>query len=233
MLCDLLTETGVAGRPNSFFRRQSYAEWADYLGVPTQDWSADHEFDAAYLAAAIKEGAAETDVLGIRLMWESLRDLSDRLDTFYPNLQNDNARFRAAFGQPVYIHLSRSDKVAQAVSRLKAEQSGVWHRFTDGSERERLSAEKPLVYNADVLAAFVQESTEDDAAWKSWFTEQGIEPACVTYEEMSAEPQKILARVLSALALDPAIAETIEPISAVLADDESRDWADQFRRERC
>ena len=35
-----------------------------------------------------------------------------------------------------YLHLSREDKLAQAVSDLKAEQSGLWHVFTDGSERE-------------------------------------------------------------------------------------------------
>ena len=32
----------------------------------------------------------------------------------------------------------REDKVGQAISRLKAEQTGLWHKFSDGTERERL-----------------------------------------------------------------------------------------------
>ena len=229
LLCDLLTDTGAAGRPNSFFRRQSFAEWADYFGVSVSAWDADHQFDRAYLAAARRHGTAGTGVFGLRLMWESLGELSQRLDSFYPNLAGDRARLQAVFGPPVYLHLSRDDKVAQAVSLLRAEQSGLWHRNADGSERERLATGQAPAYDARRLSELVTEVETHDAAWRDWFAREQVEPLRITYETLTAAPQATLAGVLSALGLDPALARDAAPRTAKLADSVSRAWAARFR----
>jgi LPS sulfotransferase NodH len=229
LLCDLLADTGVAGRPDSFFRRQSIPWWSDFFDVSVADWGDEYKFDQSYLAAVQREGAGGTWVFGMRLMWESVGDLSQRLETFYPGLPSDSARFRSAFGPPVYVHLCRQDKVAQAVSRLKAEQTGLWHVAADGSERERVKPGQAPVYDAQGLADQVAESEAHDAAWANWFAQQRIQPVRITYESLSTDPRATLATVLSALDLDPAIAGTIEPRTAKLADNESRDWAARFR----
>ncbi len=232
LLCDLLADTGAAGRPNSFFRRQSFSEWANYFNVSVAAWGDEHEFDQAYLAAALRQGAGGTQVFGMRLMWESVGDLSKRLDSFYPDLTSDSARRQAAFGTPVYLHLSRKDKIAQAVSRLRAEQTGLWHVNADGTERERLKVGQAPVYDAQGLSKLVAELEEHDAAWASWFAQQRIQPVRITYEALTAEPQTTLATVLSALGLDPTIAGNVEPRTTKLADNESREWATRFRTER-
>ena len=232
LLCDLLSDTGMAGCPNSYFRREDYCWWAEQLSVSTAEWRDEHEFDQSYLTAVLQQGAAGTPVFGLRLMWESVADLSKRLDTLYPNLGSDNARFQAAFGTPVYLHLSREDKVAQAVSLLRAEQSGLWHVNSDGTERERLKAGHAPVYNADDLSKLFTELKEDDECWIRWFDEQEIEPVHITYEGLVADPQAALATVLSALGLDPAVAEAAEPRTAKLANRESREWATRFCVER-
>ncbi len=237
LLCDLLAGTGVAGRPDSFFRRQSMSTWwADYLNVSSAKWDDDCAFDQSYLNAVLKEGAGGTPVFGMRLMWESLADLTKRLAVFYPDLPGDSARFRSAFGSasgpPLYVHLSREDKVAQGVSRLRAEQTGLWHVHADGTERERTRPEQDPVYDAQALGEHVATLEEHDAAWSSWFTEQGIEPLRIAYEKLSTEPQAALANILAALGLDPAIAKSVEPGTAKLADNESREWAARFRAAR-
>ena len=232
LLCDLLTETGEAGQPNSYFRREDISWWAEQFGVSTVDWRSEHEFDQAYLAAVLRQGNAGTRTFGLRLMWESVADLSKRLDSFYPDLDSDNARFRAAFGTPVYVHLSREDKVAQAVSLLRAEQTGLWHVNADGTERERLKAGEAPVYSAQNLSRLVTELEEHDRCWTRWFHEQGIDPLRVTYERLSAAPQATLEAVLSAFGVDPVLAEAVEPGTAKLADCESHEWAERFRAER-
>lgn len=232
LLCDLLTGTKVAGHPNSFFRRQSYRWWADHLNVSVTGWADDCAFDQSYLAAVRQQGAGETKVFGVRLMWESVGDLSNRLASLYPGLASDSARFRAAFGTPVYVHLSRHDKVAQAISRLKAEQSGLWHVDADGTERERVKPGQTPVYDAQSISEQVAALEGHDAAWASWFARQEIQPVCLTYEALSADPQAALATILSALDLDPAIARTIEPRTAKLADSVSAEWATRFRAEQ-
>lgn len=231
-MCDLLTDTKAAGRPDSFFRRQSFTEWARYFNVSVADWGNEHQFDRAYLAAAIREGTGGTDVFGMRLMWESVGDLSKSLNSLYPDLPCDGARFQAAFGPPVYVHLSRGDKVAQAVSHLKAEQTGLWHVAADGTERERLKAGRAPVYDSHTLAELVEELQAHDAAWATWFARQGTQPVSITYEALSSQPQAVLATVLSAIGVNPAIAKTVEPRTARLADSESHEWATRFRTER-
>jgi LPS sulfotransferase NodH len=135
-------------------------------------------------------------------MWSSVVELSARLSDIQPDMLDDAARFDLAFCKPLYIHLSRHDKVAQAVSLLKAQQGGLWHRAADGTERERLAPPVTLVYDANRLARLVYELETDDAAWNRWFSQFGIEPLRLTYELLAAAPQAVLAQVLSALAPD-------------------------------
>ena len=231
LLCDLLADSGVAGRPDSFFRLQSMRSWwAPYLGVSAAKWLDDHAFNHAYLTAALQEGAGGTQVFGMRLMWSQVDNLSKRLGVLYPGLSSDMARFRAAFGPTGFVHLSREDKVAQAVSRIKAEQSGLWHVNADGSEREREKSGQEPLYDAGALAEQVAEYQRHDAAWIEWFAQQNIQPVRITYEALSHNPQATLAIILSALGLDAAIAETVKPRTTKLADRESREWAARFRR---
>ena len=231
LLCDLLTESGVAGQPDSFFRRESFIEWAEYLSVSVEEWTDDHAFSQSYLESVLKQGTAGTEVFGMRLMWESIDGLLKQLRVFYPRTQSDTELLQSAFGPIHYVHLSRQDKVAQAVSHLRAEQSGLWHRHTDGSERERLTREQPLVFDRKALSRLVAESEEHDAAWNRWFDRHGIKPVRITYEKLSDSPKAILATILSALGQNPAIAEHVEPRTAKLADGESREWITRFNRE--
>ena len=137
LLCDLLAETGVAGRPNSYYRLQNILDWARSWDVSPPDLTDSEEFDRSYLAAVLRAGASDNGVVGLRLMWRSVTELSTRLGALYPDLHDDAALFERSFGKTLYIHLSRQDKIAQAVSLLKAEQSGLWHLAADGTERER------------------------------------------------------------------------------------------------
>lgn len=71
-----------------------------------------------------------------------------------------------------------------------------------------------------------------DAEWPDWFAREGIKPLCLIYEDLSADPQDALARVLAALDLDPNLAEAVKTPTAKLADEISQQWAARFRAER-
>ena len=200
--------------------------------MPVAQWRDHHAFDQSYLDAVVTYGTGGTGLFGMRLMWESLRDLSIRLEALFPGTTSDSARFQSAFGLPVYLHLSRDDKVAQAVSRWKAEQTGLWHVDADGNERERLKPGQTPSYDSNELSRLVTELEDHDAAWANWFARQGVVPVSISYEMLSSHPQATLALILSALGQDKKIAETVEPRTIKLADNESREWADRFRAER-
>lgn len=229
LFCDLLTATGVAGRPASYYRVEDIAEWAERMGVPFGEGAA---FERAYLDAVVRRGTADTGTFALRLMWYSVADLMTRLELVLPGLADDAARLKAAFGVPLYVHLSRRDKVAQAVSRLKAQQTGLWHMGADGTERERTAPHRAPVYDTERLAGFVAEAETADAAWNRWFDRHGITPVRVSYEDVAADPRAALAQVLEALGRDPALAQGAEIRTAKMADEESRDWAARFEVER-
>lgn len=229
LFCDLLTATGVAGRPASYYRVEDIAEWAARMGVAPGEGAA---FERAYLDAVVKRGTADTGTFALRLMWPSLAELTARLELVFPGLADDAARLEAAFGAPLYVHLSRRDKVAQAVSRLKAHQTGLWHMGADGTERERTAAHQAPVYDFERIAGFVAEAETADAEWNRWFARHGITPVRVSYEDVAADPRAALAEVLAALGRDPALAQGAEIRTAKMANAESRAWASRFERER-
>src|SRR3569623_976690 len=114
LLCDLLSQTGVAGKPNSFYRQESLGEFVEDWGVTP---GSGLEFERRFLAVVIKAGTGDTGTFGMRVMWPSLPYLLEQLGRLFPNESTDKGRVAAAFGTPVYIHLQRKDRVAQAISR--------------------------------------------------------------------------------------------------------------------
>jgi trehalose 2-sulfotransferase len=228
LLCDLLENTGVAGRPASYFRSESIPRWGHRLNVLIAEGC---DFGCSYIDAVVKEGRGGTDIFGFRLMRESVDELSMRLARLFPGPKDDRARFETAFGPMLFIHLSRTDKVSQAVSRVKAMQTGLWHVASDGTERERTNSAQDAVYDRDRIGKYVQELTAQDQAWTHWFVENRIEPVRLTYEALSRAPKGALEMILSALGLDSAIAAAIEPKTTEMSDFESQNWVSRFRDE--
>lgn len=229
LLCDLLAQTGVTGRPNSYYRSQNVPDWANEWGVPAPHAPGDPEFERAYLDAVKRVGGAGTGMFGLRLMWGTVGELRQRLRVIFPDAANDASLLNEAFGRPRYIYLRRLDQVGQAISRLRAEQGGLWHRAADGSDRERSAQSVPETYDADRIASFAREAEADNASWDAWFDAQTIKPLRLTYEELAAAPQATLAIVLKGLGQDPVIAASIQVQTARLADATSRQWSQRFR----
>lgn len=179
----------------------------------------------------IREGSAGTGVFGLRIMWPSLADASRRLDAIEGDHADVAARFAKAFGPTLYIHLSRQDKLAQAVSLIRAEQSGLWHRAADGTERERTAPPQTPIYDAARIAEVLNELQSDDGAWTVFFSTRGITPHRLTYETLTANPEKTLTGILSALGQDSKASERMLVQTSKLANAESLEWADRYRRE--
>lgn len=228
LLCDLLTQTGVAGAPNSFFRAQSMAEFSADWGLSMQTLDG---FDRAYVAAAITHGSAGTGCFGLRANWHNMPGLMARLGHLFPGAKTDIARLRAAFGPVKFVHLERKDKVAEAVSLVVAEQSGLWHRNADGSELERTTPPSQPVYDAQAMQAAYDEVTNGQREWSLWFDAQGVTPLHLTYEALAAASNVEVARILEFLDLDPAKAYNLSPGTARLATARNAEWAARFRAE--
>ena len=170
-------------------------------------------------------------MFGMRLMRESVNGLVDRLGEFYPLCKTDHEKLTEAFGSIRYLYLSRKNKLAQAISLLKAEQSGLWHINGDGSERERLKPVSTPKYDARAIETKMGDLELQDTAWRSWFDLQGIIPFLIHYETLAESPKTVLGKVLSSLGESPEYASEVEPQTRKLADRLNSEWADRYLNE--
>ena len=113
-----------------YLHRRELTAWALGLGLPADTARADL-FEAA---KATSKG--NRPICGIRLQQGSLAFFCDQLALEKPDHDKDQSRSTAIFGRTAFIYLNRTDKVEQAVSLVRAEQSGLWHRNADGSDLE-------------------------------------------------------------------------------------------------
>jgi len=232
LLCKLLAATGVSGRPGSHFHEPSLAAWLADYDLARADFPSERAAVGAVFDAAREEGTGETGMFGLRLQRHSFAFFMQKLDLLHPGLPDDPARFQAAFGRTLFLHLSRKNKLDQAISFVKARQTGLWHQALDGTELERLSPPQEPVYDAGAIAQQMAEFTTYDAEWNAWFTAAGIAPLRMTYDALAGDPSGALGEVLDHLGCDPRIAKGIAPPVAKLADDTSRIWAERFAAEQ-
>lgn len=138
LLCGLLDSTGIAGHPESYFRRQDKREWAAGWGIARPpDGSFRH---ADYFRAAVSAGKTVNGVFAARIMWGTMDEVTTDLASVYPeHAGSDLDLLRAAFACTRFVYLRRGDVIAQAVSLLRAEQTGVW--FETAQERQEPQAE--------------------------------------------------------------------------------------------
>jgi LPS sulfotransferase NodH len=232
LLCKLLAATGVAGNPDSYFHRPSISDWLADLGLARESWVTERAQLAAIFQAAIGQGTLETGIFGLRLQRHSFDFFTEKLAVLYPGHSNDAERFHAAFGRTLFVHLTRLDKVEQAISYVKAQQTGLWHVAPDGTELERLSPPQALAYDAAEIRARVVELTAYDRSWRHWFAASEIDPLRITYEDLSSGPIETLRAMLDHLGLERQAADGVEPGVAKLADDINQDWVARFRAEQ-
>ena len=229
LLCRMLHDTGVAGRPLSYFFEEGPKEWAErHGGGPVGAPASEADLDAVFGAIRAK-GCDGGDMFGVRQQAHSNGALFAALRVRNPDVKGDAARLEAVFGPMRYVYLNREDKVAQAVSYVTAAQSGLWHRRADGTELERLSAPAEPVYDRAAIEAAVEEFTGYAAAWEAWFEREAIVPLRLSYDEVAGDPRGALGRVLGFVGGDRGAAAGVAPSVAKLADARSAQWIARYR----
>jgi LPS sulfotransferase NodH len=172
LLCEALKNTGIAGRPEEYFWRDDEPFWSERWSVSTY---------ADYLNKAIEEGTTPNGVFGAKVMWGYFDDFLTKLRRIpeYEELAVPDL-MRTVFPNPHYIWMTRRDKVRQAVSFWKAIETGIWACTGD----EPPTPAKEPVFDFEPIDYLVQEIVTHEAAWQQYFSECGVTPFTVVYEEL-------------------------------------------------
>lgn len=226
LLCGLLASTGVAGYPESYFRRQSAASYACQWGIPAAPDGGSRYAD--YARAAIEAGRTENGVFAARIMWGTMDELTGKLRAVCPGLPGRDADLLSTvFGQTSYVYLWRDDVVRQAVSWLRAEQTGFWH--DTGGLGEAQAPQREPRYDSAAISALVGTIREHNQAWRDWFAAQGVQPYPVRYEDLDADPAAVTRDILGFLGLEPAAGSAVTAPDRRLADDLTEEWVARYR----
>ena len=226
LLCELLTGTGVAGRPEEYFEflnasgrvrqpREYFAE-ADDPGIlellpplepplPAVPWP-------ERLTAARERGTTTNGVFGAKMMWAYLGDF---LAHGEPEEQ---------LGPLRWVHVERRDTLAQAISLWRAVQTAQWRA------EDRDAAVEP-VFHAGAIAHLKDRLETHAAAWRDWFAERGIEPLEIVYEAFAADPEPTICAVLDHVGVPSDGVSVPEPPMRRQSDGRSQEWVDRFRDE--
>jgi LPS sulfotransferase NodH len=162
--------------------RERFAEaWRHILAPPGDDF-------AAFLAQALSE--AWDGCFTTKLMWPHFARLAEATG----HGRDEAADLAALFAPARWIQVSRSDKVAQAISFWRAKNTGRWQVYANEAEPE---PEYDFLGIRDAL----HEIELDDRLWDDFFTRAGITPVRVAYEALEADPAGGLAGLLGTLGL--------------------------------
>lgn len=222
LLCEALTNTGLAGRPEEYFealkdtglprRPGEYftdvedAELVELLNEYSQNEEGyqvqrDSVSYTEYLERVIAKGTTPNRVFGAKIMWGYLDDFVSNLQTIpqYRQLAAPEL-FATIFPNLSYVTMTRRDKVRQAISLWRAIQTQAWKEEEDAHPNQK-HHHKELFFHFAAIDHLKRQLEEHDAAWQRFFYEHGIEPFAVVYEDLVLEYEATALRILSYLGI--------------------------------
>jgi LPS sulfotransferase NodH len=248
LFCQLLGDTGVAGRPEEFFEAMRGSGQPPHpshflqglpstgLGIRDDPRSPDAPDYSSlegiqdyreHLRRTFDWGTTDNGVFGAKLMFNQLPELHA--------LAGDLPEFAGLsrielleqlFDRPRYIWVSRGDKVRQAVSLWKALQTRSWRHDAptdDVSEPE---------YHFAGIDHLVARFEAEDRGWGEFFSAHGIVPLSVSYEDdLERDPDGTVRKALAWIEVTaPADWRAGQPTERQ-ADRISEEWVAAYHRD--
>jgi LPS sulfotransferase NodH len=170
---------------------------------------------AGYIAAVTRFRTDPGGTLSVKLFWRDMIELANELDPVrFADLADsapadtdpDTYRALAAllapiFPDPAYLHLSRRDRLRQAISAVTANDSGLWRSIPNVGEQEPRAEPQ---FDLDRIERLIGYSDYCHGHWTNFFAALGVAPHLVSYEELAADYQPTVADALRFLGCDAA-----------------------------
>lgn len=222
LLARMLWDTGRVGAPKEYLNPMQIRDWEVRYGGPLSRlthgllrgpavglagrgrWTDERLHRHLDRVRARRSGGGW---FGMKIHWH-------HFERFFVAPGRDPAAF---LGDPVWIRIRREDRLAQAVSWVRAWQSGAWVR----SQRVRIEP----IYDRAQITARLADIDAAEAGWDGVLA--GRDALDVTYEALSADPVGTTRRVLAHLGVLDAgpIAVPLEKQSDAV----SHAWVERYR----
>ncbi len=201
-LCHLLWRTGLMGAPMEYFN-----------------------FYSTIFQVAARLGVTSLDDYVQRLF--EVRTSPNGVFGFEAHF--DHLQFMTVanlrFANLAVLYLRRADSVAQAVSYAIAMQTRQWTSLDP-------EPVQPPSYDFEKIHQAMRHLAWQNAGWKAWMRKENIQPIKLYYEDLVADPQRVVETILQRLGRTPDPACRIDLPSLVRqSDGTDAEWIARFRHD--
>ncbi len=183
LLAEAFQITGIAGNPDEYFITDKTGQLENKQGNIAELYG--EQSLESFHKLVLSLGSTPNGVFGIIIQWDYLHHIFANFRQL-PQYQHlsDRALLDALFYNPKYFWLKRQDKVRQAISWVKAHQTGEWAlEKNQPPVQSHLGAS--LAYDFNLIDQNVKRFVNTDKAWESFFQINQIEPFVVVYEALA------------------------------------------------
>lgn len=208
-LSSLLAATGVLGVPTEYLK--SSGPNKDLLARAGQD-PEDRSVET-YAAALTRLRTTPNGVFGLHA----------HFDQFAMGLRHQ--LFGRLLPAPRFLYIRRRDLLGQAISLIHARQTDRWTSLGEASGAPS--------YDGKAIREALHGLIQQNANWELYFAEAGAEPFLLFYEDLVAEPERLLAGICAFLGVewDGRFAQPRAPLERQ-ADPVKQLWRERFLAER-
>jgi len=203
LLCEGLANTLQAGMPAEYFNPGSIKRLK-------RRWKVD-SFDD-YRVQLLARKTSPNGVFGLKVHWGQYVPVVGDRDprSIFPHLR--------------FVLIRREDLVRQAVSWVRALQTGNWSvSWKDPSGRRQAE------FDRDEIHRYLRRLERDAASWEELFERHSIEPYRLTYERLVAEREATLLEVLDFLGVSLPDGFRLDPPALERqADEQSDEWVARY-----
>lgn len=173
LLAEGLKSTNLAGMPHEYF---NVDHKSDYL----KRWH--FKSLEAYVNLLKKYRVSDNGVFGFKIHFNQFSNefVETGLETCFPNLK--------------YVFIKRQDKIAQGISLEKAYQTNQWS--------SKFDSDKTAQFKFKDIKKRVNDISAQELSWDNYFSNNGIEPLIIHYEELEKNYEASIIRILKYLGVD-------------------------------
>jgi trehalose 2-sulfotransferase len=182
LLADVLRQTNLLGVPMEYLNEDYFEQW----NCPDPTVSKIDRF-GLYLSNIIPKRTTPNGVFGIKThFFQLLHAWHQRKISFFKRFDTEKI---------FYIHLSREDKIAQAVSLFRAIKTDQWISLSNEEPDTKAYSSPHLKktaydnfeykYSFDEIYKLYRFLLREDECWEHFFLSRKIQPTTVSYENFS------------------------------------------------
>jgi LPS sulfotransferase NodH len=217
LLCSILQNTGLAGRPGEYFFCKRDETWEERWNSPSR---------VAYVERIFQRYTSPNGVFGFVAMWSYFDRAMQMLQEIPGNEHLNGSQLLAAvFNQPKYIWMRRRDRVQQAVSWAIASQTNLWSQKMGETPQPRAVPQ----FDFNLIDERYNGIVADELSWENYFRENHLDPLILFYEDVIASNRDAATRVLEFLGVPfPSGLEIATPTVQKQATSISEQWAASY-----